>query len=165
MLCAGNENRDTSQKMLCLLKESCPIISNQGYGNVDTDGVVRPPFLFISDRDKGLKQALTVMFPDKCEMSCASKHIEANVAQKYGKQSARYVCAIAKTFSSRRSSSLFDEIQKEKPEVVEYLEDITNAGVLWRSNQWNYLHSIPLVLLDFLLEEILAFHQNVKQFL
>jgi hypothetical protein len=30
---------------------------------------------------------------------------------------------------------LFDEIRKVKPEAVKYLEDITNAGVLWRSTQ------------------------------
>ena len=59
-------------------------------------------------------------------MSCA-KHIEANVAQKFGKQCARYVCAIAKTFSTRHSSRLFDEIRKMKPEAVKYLEDITNG--------------------------------------
>ena len=135
MISAGNENGDTWQKMLRLLKEACPIISNQGYGDVETDGVVRPPFLFISDRDKGLKPALKAVFPDKYEMSCA-KHIEANVAQKFGKQCARYVCAIAKTFSTRHSSRLFDEIRKVKPEAVNYLEDITNAGVIWRSTQW-----------------------------
>ena len=65
MLSAGNENGDTWQKMRCLLKEVCPIISNEGYGNVDTDGVVRPPFLFILDRDKGLKPALKAVFPNK----------------------------------------------------------------------------------------------------
>jgi hypothetical protein len=104
MLSSGNENGDTWQKILCLLKEACPIISNQGYGDVDTDGVVRPPFLFISDRDKGLKPALNSLFPDKYEMRCP-KHIEANVAQKFGKQCARYVCAIAKTFSTRHEVS------------------------------------------------------------
>ena len=135
MISAGNEDGDTWQKMLGLLKEACPIISTQGDGDVDNDGVVRPPFMFISDRDKGLKPALKLVFPDKYEMSCA-KHIEANVAQKFGKQCARYVCAIAKTFSTRRSTRLFDEIRKVKPDAVKYLEDLTNAGVLWRSTQW-----------------------------
>ena len=96
--------------------------------------MVRPPFLIISDHDRGLKPALKAVFTDKYEMSCAM-HIEANVAQKYEKQCARHVCAIAKTFSTRHSSCLFDEIRKVKPEAVKYLEDITNAGVLWRSTQ------------------------------
>jgi hypothetical protein len=98
-------------------------------------GLCRPPFLFISDRDKGLKPALKAVFPNKYEMSCA-KHIEANVAQKFGKQCARYVCSIAKTFSTRASSYLFDEIRKVKPQAAAYLDNLTESGVLWRSTQW-----------------------------
>ena len=67
-------------------------------------------------------------------MSCA-KHIEANVAQKFGKQCAKYVCSIAKTFSTRTASLLLDEICKVKPEAATYLESITESGVLWRSTQ------------------------------
>jgi hypothetical protein len=143
MISAGNEDGDTWKTMLQLLKEACPIINDQGYGDTDTDGVVRPPFLFISDRDKGLKPALKAVFPNKYEMSCA-KHIEANVAQKFGKQCARYVCSIAKTFSTRASSYLFDEIRKVKPQAAAYLDNLTESGVLWRSTQW-YSNSTPPV--------------------
>jgi hypothetical protein len=141
MISAGNEDGDTWKKMLLLLKEACPIIDDQGYGDTDTDGIVRPPFLFISDRDKGLKPALKAVFPNKYEMSCA-KHIEANVAQKFGKQCAKYVCSIAKTFSTRASSYFFDEIRKVKPEAAAYLDNLTESGVLWRSTQW-YSDSTP----------------------
>ena len=96
MISAGNEDGASWRKMLRYLKKACPIIGEQVYGNVDVDGVARPPFLFISDRDKGLKPALKAVFPDKFEMSCA-KHIEGNVAQKFGKQCSKYVLAIAKT--------------------------------------------------------------------
>ena len=68
-------------------------------------------------------------------MSCA-KHIEANVAQKFGKQCAKFVCAIAKSFSFRSASLLFDEIRKLKPEAARYLENITESGVLCQSTQW-----------------------------
>jgi MULE transposase domain/SWIM zinc finger len=143
MISAGNEDGDTWKKMLQLLKEACPIIDDQGYGDTDTDGVVRPPFLFISDRDKGLKPALKAIFPNKYEMSCA-KHIEANVAQKFGKQCAKYVCSIAKTFSTRASSYLFDEIRKVKPEAAAYLDNLTESGVLWRSTQWHSNSTPPV---------------------
>jgi hypothetical protein len=141
MISAGNEDGDTWKMMLQLLKEACPIINNQGYGDTDTDGIVRPQFLFISDRDKGLKPVLKSVFPNKYEMSCA-KHIEANVAQKFGKQCAKYVCSIAKTFSTRASSYLFDEIRKVKPQAAVYLDNLTESGVLWRSTQW-YSNSTP----------------------
>jgi hypothetical protein len=130
-----NENGDTWQKMLCLLKEACPIVSYKVNADVDTDGVVRSPFLLILDHDKGLKPAMRVVFPDKDKMSYA-KHVKATVGQKLGKQCARYVCEIVKKFATRHSSRLFDEIRKVNPGAVKYLEVITNAGVLWRSTQW-----------------------------
>ena len=93
MISTGNEDRKTWTKILGLLKEACPIISQQGFSAVnperDAEDADAPPeaersqFLFISDRDKGLKPALKEVFPDHVEMSCA-KHIEANVMQKFG---------------------------------------------------------------------------------
>ena len=145
MISAGNEDGASWRKMLRYLKKACPIIGEQVYGNVDVDGVARPPFLFISDRDKGLKPALKAVFPDKFEMSCA-KHIEGNVAQKFGKQCSKYVLAIAKTFSTRNSSRLFEEVRRIKPEAAAYLDEITdNDRVLWRTTQW-YSSSTAVVI-------------------
>ena len=138
LISSGNEDGDTWNKMLCLLKEACPILTEQGFGDfpvLDADGVMRRPFLFVSDRDKGLKPALRVVFPNNHEMSCA-KHIEANVAQRYGKQCSRFVCAIAKSSSARYSNRLLEAIRNIKPDAAVYLEDITNSGTLWRSTQW-----------------------------
>ncbi|KAI2496713.1 MULE transposase domain [Fragilaria crotonensis] len=145
MISAGNEDGASWRKMLRYLKKACPIIGEQVYGNVDVDGVARPPFLFISDRDKGLKPALKAVFPDKFEMSCA-KHIEGNVAQKFGKQCSKYVLAIAKTFSTRNSSRLFEEVRRIKPEAATYLDEITDKDrVLWRTTQW-YSSSTAVVI-------------------
>ncbi|KAI2505523.1 MULE transposase domain [Fragilaria crotonensis] len=145
MISAGNEDGALWRKMLRYLKKACPIIGEQVYGNVDVDGVARPPFLFISDRDKGLKPALKAVFPDKFEMSCA-KHIEGNVAQKFGKQCSKYVLAIAKTFLTRNSSRLFEEVRRIKPEAATYLDEITdNDRVLWRTTQW-YSSSTAVVI-------------------
>jgi hypothetical protein len=68
-------------------------------------------------------------------MSCA-KHIEANVSQKYGKQCGHYVVAMAKSFSTRYSSELLDNIRAMKKAAATYLEGITGSGILWQSTQW-----------------------------
>ncbi len=59
-----------------MLKEACPIISEQGLID-ETEGDDRNAFLFVSDRDKGLKPAIRNVFPRNKETSCAI-HIEAN---------------------------------------------------------------------------------------
>ena len=145
MISAGIEDGKNWQKMLRLLKEACPIIEDQGCGGkVDTEGVVRPPFVFISNRDKGLKPALKEVFPNKYEMSCA-KHIEANVKQKFGQQCAKYVFALAKTFSTRNASRLLEHIRRIKAEAAAYQEGITESGVLWRTTQW-YSSTTPVIM-------------------
>ena len=99
MISSGNEDRENWRKMLTKLKEACPLIDEQGHGILsDADGVGKTMFLFVSDRDKGLKPALRDV-PYNSEMSCA-QHIEATVSQKYGKQCGQYVVAMAKSFST-----------------------------------------------------------------
>jgi hypothetical protein len=88
MLVRGNEDGSTWTNFLTLLKEACPILSTQGFHD-SVEGMhfpgafldYRHPFVFISDRDKGLKPALEAVFPRNCAVSCA-KHIEANVRQR-----------------------------------------------------------------------------------
>jgi hypothetical protein len=100
MISSGNQDRENWRKMLTKLKEACPLIDEQGHGILsDADGVGKTMFLFVSDRDKGLKLALRDVFPHNREMSCA-QHIEATVSQKYGKQCGQYVVAMAKSFST-----------------------------------------------------------------
>ena len=75
--------------MLTLLKEACPILELQGFVPVGVAGMEYPrsyldyqhPFIFVSDRDKGLKPALQAVFPRNYAVSCA-KHIQANVCQR-----------------------------------------------------------------------------------
>ena len=126
MIAAGNENKETWIKMLRLLKQACPIISTPERG----------PFIFVSDRDKGLKPALKKVFPDNCEMSCA-KHIEANVTQKFGKQCGRHVMAMAKTYSVQYYNQLLDLMRTSKSKkAADYVHAITTRGVLWSNSQW-----------------------------
>ena len=134
MISSGNEDGETWTRMLKYLKEACPIISEQGFGNERDDGEIQHPFLFVSDRDKGLKPALRSVFPRNKETSCA-KHIEANVCQKFGQQCARYVMAIAKSFSFRYSNHLIDQVRTIKPQAAGYIENVDN-DTLWRSTSW-----------------------------
>ena len=89
MIAAGNEDCQTWVRMLTNQgqgDEGCADISQQGEGEgVDDDVLPKTsalnratPFLFLSDRDKGLKEAVKEVFPANVEFSCA-QHIRANV--------------------------------------------------------------------------------------
>lgn len=139
MISAGNEDGETWRKMLTYLKQACPILSEQreSYNEealVNSDIVdYHHSFVFISDRDKGLKPALRAVFPDNVEMSCA-KHIEANVSQRFGQECARYVCGIAKTHSTRYANHLLEIVRKIKPAAADYIENVNDT--YWRSTSW-----------------------------
>ena len=89
LISKGNEDGNTWTTMLTLLKEACPILSSQGFVPAGVAGVEHPrayldyrhAFIFVSDRDKGLKPALQAVFPRNYAVSCA-KHIQANVSQR-----------------------------------------------------------------------------------
>ena len=89
MISAGNEDGPTWTRMLEHLSYACPILSEQGLeSGLHIDGEMdgeyyRHPFVFMSDRDKGLKPALCRVFPGNLAVSCA-KHIQANVKAKFG---------------------------------------------------------------------------------
>jgi hypothetical protein len=76
--------------------------------------------------------ALRRVFPGNLAVSCA-KHIQANVKAKFGQLCARYVIQIAKTFSTRKSDDLLDEIRNIKPEAADYIESVEDV---WRSTEW-----------------------------
>ena len=139
MIASGNEDRKTWTKMLELLKEACPVICEQGFGSIngeeDVDMHPRSKFLFISDRDKGLKPALREVFPDNIEMSCA-KHIEANVTTKFGRPCGKHVMAMAKTYSVRFYNTVLEQMRTTKDGAAKYIEDITSRGILWSNSQW-----------------------------
>ena len=59
--------------------------------------------VFVSNYDKGLQCAFEVSFPMHLATHCA-KHIESNVSQKYGKQAAKHILPIARSFSTRQEN-------------------------------------------------------------
>jgi hypothetical protein len=125
--------------MLTLLKEACPILvteqgSDKHQGKQDASFCGRS-FVFVSDRDKGLKPALKEVFPRNLEFSCA-KHIKSNVIQRFGKQCGRYVMAMAKTYSARNASKMLDLVRQIKPSAAAYMQNIEDNGVLWKCSQW-----------------------------
>ena len=143
MIASGNEDRRTWVRMLTYLKEACPIISEQGKGEGVDDALLPTisasnrgtPFLFVSDRDKGLKEAVKEVFPTNVEFSCA-QHIKANVLQRFGKKASKHVMAIAKTYSARYVEILMEKTKKVKPQAASYIQSIEDRGILWKSSQW-----------------------------
>ena len=89
MISIGNETKESWTKMLKLLKTACPIITN-----VEN----QYPFMFISDRGKGLVPAIKEVFPANREASCAF-HISENVKKKYGTEVSSKIMAMAKTMN------------------------------------------------------------------
>ena len=122
---SGNEDKRTWTKFLNLLKQAFPVI---------TDPDRQHPFVFISDRDKGLMQSLKEVFPNNLETNCAY-HIKANVVQKFGQEVGRKVMDMAITYSRRRFTLLFDQIRQTKPSAATYLQRIEDSGVLWSNSQ------------------------------
>ena len=145
MIATGNEDRRTWVRMLTYLKEACPIISEQGRQGEGVHDDSLPttsaskrratPFLFVSDRDKGLKEAVKEVFPTNVEFSCA-QHIRANVLQRFGKNASKYVMTIAKTYSARYVEILMEKTKKMKPQAALYIQSIEERGILWKSSQW-----------------------------
>jgi hypothetical protein len=138
MISTGNEDGPTWTRMLEHLSDACPILSEQGLeSGLDVDGEMdgeyyRHPFVFVSDFDKGLKPALCRVFPGNLTVSCA-KYIQANVKAKFGQLCARYVIQLAKTFSTRVSDDLFDEIRSIKLEATDYIKSVEDV---WRLTEW-----------------------------
>ena len=142
MIAAGNENRETWVQMLTYLKEACPIVSQQGrqLRMVNDHAPVcetsfETSFVFVSDRNKGLKKAVKEVFSTNLEYSCA-QHIRANVTQRFGRNASQCVMAIAKTYSAQYAEMLMDKTKQVKPQAVLYIQKIEEGGVMWKSSQW-----------------------------
>ena len=131
MIATGNEDGRTWAKMLTLLKEACPIICER-----------QTKFFLISDRDKGLKEAMKEVFPNVLEMSCA-RHIQQNVSTRYGKACGKYVMAMAKTYSVLYYNTLLEQMRTTKVSAAYYIVNMTNNAdgeplkTLWSNCQWN----------------------------
>ncbi|KAG7374523.1 MULE transposase domain containing protein [Nitzschia inconspicua] len=96
-----SENADGWKWFLELLVQAVPLLKMQHPNNRCKFCY----FTFISDRQKGLIQALQQLFPDNQHCFC-SIHIVRNVEKAVGKQVAKHVYALSATFSKRESDKL-----------------------------------------------------------
>ena len=90
-------------------------------------------FSFVSDRQKGLMQALAKTFPDNHTWYC-SVHIARNVEKWGGKKVSRFVGALSATFSHRISAQILDDIEKISKRARKYLQEI--PAERWRGTAW-----------------------------
>lgn len=97
-------------------------------------------FTFISDRDKGLRQALVLQFPNNHCTSCAV-HIQANLRHKFGSRAAAKVSELAKTFSTRREDEILQAIGRTSNQARAYIVDIEPKE--WRSTEWIRSPALP----------------------
>ena len=97
------------------------------------DGVVYKYFSFISDRQKGLRNALWKVFPHNHSSYCAI-HIARNAESVAGKRLAKFVHPLSKTFSHRLSADWLAQIGKMSAKGRDYLEAIPEKQ--WRSTAW-----------------------------
>jgi len=97
-------------------------------------------FTFISDRQKGLINALEEVFPDNHSCFCAV-HIARNTERHAGKKVANYVMQLSKTFSRHQAAEWLIKIGEFSPPGRQYLEEIIPSQ--WRSTAWLDDPSLP----------------------
>jgi hypothetical protein len=101
-------------------------------------------YTFVSDRDKGLIQALIDIFPIHHSMQCCI-HIRCNVITRFrnGKLG-EHIYDIAKTFSSYQEHKMLETIRKQAPPAYEYLVGANGiAAHKWRSTEWLRNKTLP----------------------
>jgi hypothetical protein len=129
-----NENKDGWIWFLQNLQASLPVLEVPH----PKEGVPYHLFTFISDRQKGLLEALKEVFPNNHSCYCAV-HIARNVEAGYGgpKQS-KYVLTLAKTFSLSEAQKLLAAMSASARAYVEAIQQPQ-----WRSTAWLQDEALP----------------------
>jgi hypothetical protein len=92
-------------------------------------------FSFASDRQKGLSNAFTRVFPENHAYFCSqSVHIARNVERLAGTKVSKFVHSLPTTFSHRLSAEMLSQIQPISARGKTYLEEINDKH--WRSTAW-----------------------------
>lgn len=129
-----NENKEGWIWFLESLQATLPILEQPH----PKEGVAYNRFTFISDRQKGLIEALKVVFPNNHSCYCAV-HIARNVEAKFGgPQQAKYVIPLSKTFSVTEAEQLLQAMSRR---VREYVAEIEEPQ--WRSTAWLVDEALP----------------------
>lgn len=90
-------------------------------------------FSFVSDRQKGLIQALKNVFPENHSWFC-SIHIQRNVDRQAGKKVAAYVHPLSISCSHRLSTQWLEKVENMNSRARIYLDDI--PAHQWRGTAW-----------------------------
>ena len=128
-----NENASSWRWFLENLNSALPTLSSDH----PHPSVRHKLFTFVSDRQKGLIEALNDVFPLNHSTYCAV-HIARNVEKTFGKNAAKYVFPLAKSFGSVYSHAL---LEKVTPNCRQYLNAIPASQ--WRSDAWIADPSLP----------------------
>jgi zinc finger SWIM domain-containing protein 3 len=94
-------------------------------------------FTFMSDRNKGLIEALKEVFPLNHSCCCAV-HIARNVEAKFGPKNAKYVIQLSKTFSTTYADDLLQRMNEASRDYVSRIDQ-----QVWRSVAWLQDESLP----------------------
>jgi MULE transposase domain len=131
-----NKNYTGRKCFLEHLGEAIPMMTQPHY----LPRVTYSYFTFVSDRDKGIEQALSEVFPNNLSTHCVI-HILHNVWQKIGIKASTNVARVAATFSARMEEELLKETGNVSQRARNYLEDIEKYR--WRSSEWVHDRSLP----------------------
>ena len=125
-LMVDNENKGGWVWFLENLKVCLPVLDAPH----PIERVAYKRFTFISDRQKGLLEAMKEVFPSNHSCYCAI-HIARNVEARFGAKQAKYVVQLAKTFSTRYAGELVAAMGEP---TRRYIEEIEPSQ--WRSAAW-----------------------------
>jgi hypothetical protein len=124
-----NENEDGWRWFLRLLLTACEfLVVDHPKASVE-----HKYFMFISDRQKGLINALQEVFPQNHSTYC-SIHIARNTEKMAGKKISSMVYSLSKTSSHLIAGELLDNIGRISESAREYLEEIPANE--WRGTAW-----------------------------
>ena len=125
-LTVANENSEGWMWFLRNLKEAVPLLEDD-HPNPNVDKL---RFTFMSDRQKGLLEAVKAVFPMNHSCYCAV-HIARNVKVKFGAPKSKNIVKLAKTFSLPEANYYMTKLGGKCRTYVEGIE-----AEQWRSTAW-----------------------------
>jgi zinc finger SWIM domain-containing protein 3 len=86
-------------------------------------GIEEPDMVFMSDRDKGLKQALSTVFPDG-HSACCCQHLADNVQKEFGLACGQLFWSTAYAMTKDKFDIALEKIGEQKATAKQYLKKI-----------------------------------------
>ncbi len=136
-IASTNENKSGWKFFLGHLKTTCPLLS---VPHVQLRCYPYSNFSFISDRDKGLLEAIKEVFPENHHMFCM-EHLQRNVATNCGPLAAKCIKPMGTTYSVQEENKWWKQLKKNCPKAVEYIKNIDPE--CWRNTSWMKNNTLP----------------------